>query len=188
MGYADLDAAKLDLGVALTEPEQARLAQLDAALSAEFDRRTGRRFGGEAVAPSSRTVQGRYSDLLILPVPIVSIASVSFADWTMEPSYRPALIGEDGAARGIELLTGGSYWAGPVEVSGVWADDAGEPVPADVRAAVTYLVVAFWQRRKESPEGFVGPEGLQAPRRFDPWKDSRVTGAVAAHKLRRVAV
>lgn len=204
MGYADLPTAKADLGI--TDASQdARLAALDDALTRQFDARIGAPsspwFGGSAAAETEVIAAPGVSTILVLPRgglrSLTSVVDASAATWngaawtggTTLASTLYRLIYRDGGGDSLAIeRVDGAYWSGRLLVTGIWADQIGVAVPADVKEALTYLVVSFFLRRKESPEGFVGPEGLTVPRRFDPWKDSRVYPVVDRYRLTPVVV
>lgn len=164
------------------------LADIERGLVTQFNHKIGRTFmpvGGDAPLPMSRVVFGDRSDILILSDGIVSVQGVE-ADGEVIPADEYSLImTTDTGSYG--LLSTRSHWFGPVTVTGIWADQPYEPVPADVRSVLTDLTIKAYRRRTASPTDQVGPDGMivSTP---DGWRDEAVKNAIADYGHTRILV
>jgi len=144
--YADEAEVMRLLGmVDPTAEQEARVAQLNEELSRVFDEKTGRTFGGGTVAPTTRECTGYPAQTLVLPWPAVSIAGIAeggtwdgmaFAGQTTlaAAEWRPWNVDTEGRIWAIRRENGA--WSREVRITGVWADNPGGDVPADVGVAV----------------------------------------------------
>jgi hypothetical protein len=197
VGYADLDAAKQELGLSANDPgdafDIARLAAFDAALSRRFDELTGRTWGDHD--PEERTFRAPgVSSLLVLDVPVTGPISVETdGTWngtawddgtTVAATYLRLTYG----GRAIERTDGG-YWTGDVRVTGTWDDEVNGAAPADVVAAVTEAVVAEHRRRtfnaRQTTQSF---DELDASPPPNPLSGPLWKAAVATHAAKRLVV
>jgi hypothetical protein len=197
MGYADLDAAKHELGLSDNEPgdafDIARLAVFDAAFTLRFDALTGRTWGTHAAEERTIRAPG-VSSLLILDVPVSGLSSVETGGtwngtaWddgtTVDASYLRLTYG----GRAIERTDGG-YWTGDVRVTGTWDDEVNGAAPADVVAAVTEAVVAEHRRRtfnaRQTAQSFDEIDASPPP---NPLSGPLWKAAVATHAAKRLVL
>jgi hypothetical protein len=173
-GYADLEEAKRQLKLSDTNPAHAAriadLADLDEAISRLFDRLTGATFDATPGA-TTRTYEGRPGfAVLVLDVPVKSVAAVEAGGtWDGAAWTGAEAVAADGwrywqvdkLGRALGLLRLGGVWPAPVRVTGTWADDLGEGVPAPVVSAVTDAVVKETRRRAAAPGGTLNIEELE---------------------------
>jgi hypothetical protein len=186
MGYADLRAAAFDLGLQIDDAsyalDVARLAQLDEDVALMIDQRTGRSFGGAAVA-QVRTVplppRPGFS-ILSLPYAVRSVTGVELVgdgaetldtdDWALVIPTE-----QSGDYHGIQRLNG--YWPASCygrtscEITAVWSDSPdGTQVPDLVVRAATFILCEEYRLRRASPSGEIGlSDGLVVSAR-NPWK------------------
>jgi len=179
-----------------TAEETARIAQLNEELSRVFDEKTDRTFGGGAVAPTTRGFSGCGGSVLVLPYPALSVTSVATGgDWdgsTMAgetvlgaADWRPWQQDADGRIWAIRRERG--VWESEVRVTGVWADNPGGSIPADVVALVTWLVAEHEMLDHTSPAGIEGPSGMELRPR-NPWSYERTKTLIAKYRLPRMVV
>ena len=175
MGYADLDEAARRLN--LTEAHAAELAQLavlDAALSAVFDAAAGRTFDGSAAAVERTVEAPGVSDLLVLPVPVLTVTGVVVggawdgATWigatTLDADGYRLRFGDAASGwRAIELA--GGVWGGAVRITGTWGDDPGEDAGAAVADLLTHAVTLEYRRRTGAPDQAINEllDGAETP-------------------------
>jgi len=172
-----------------------RLTKIQQAVSAALEQELGRTFGAGQAAGAKAVRAPGTSDLLVLPEPARSIASVVFGQiWTGSgwtggtaipaSAYRPWPVRADGLILGLTTADG-SWWAGTYVVTGTWegtdAVAAGD-VPADVHQAANLLIAEHYKREEAGPAGFSGPDGSTIPVR-DPWKDPLVRRVIARHRV-----
>lgn len=208
-GYADLDAVKYQLRVNDTDELDAqqieRIEQLDESLSRIFDAKVGRTWAAGATVTRTISVTG-IADVIVLKTPVRSVSAITAGgtwdgtEWT-EPDLieidRWILDGQDAKgnfhqirATGWAVWVGsswGTYWTGPVHITGIWADDPGGGVPADVRDALTWLVIHHFREEFASPAGQIGPDGMIVQTR-NPWVFERVSQAIKTHRVQKVPV
>lgn len=212
MGLADLAAVRTIANLPPVGEEaavDARLTALDAALTALFEAKAGRRWADGAPGSETRAVTVRigagHSGILPLPAPGVRslVAVTAGAAWDgaawsggeIVPDEAALPVWEhDGTFLGLRLGLAwpwgagawyGGSWTGTLLVEAVWADAPEWPVPADVREAVTFLVAEEYKQEVSSAESQIGPDGL-AVRTRNPWRYERVQGAIARHQRRQV--
>ena len=208
-GYADLDAVKYQLRVNDTDEldaqQIARIEQLDDSLSRVFDAKVGRTWGAGATVTRSFEAS-IVSNVIVLLTPVRSVSAITAGgtwDGTtwIEPDEieidRWILSGQDaqGNFHQIKAMAwavwpgslSGVNWTGPVHVTGVWADDPGGAVPADVRDALTWLVIHHFREEFASPAGQIGPDGMIVQTR-NPWTYERVAQAIKTHRVQKVPV
>ena len=191
MAYGDLTAIKQMLaatGTTWDTADTTRLERLNDAVSLLLEDKLGRRFGTGATTKAVVVESYGVSDLLVLPKPVRSVTSIVVGHtwngtiWTggttlTTNAYRLRYVDANGYAWAI-LRTSTDAWAGPVVVTGSWADDDDDfLVPADVQYAVNYLVAERFKIENAGPAGFSGPDGAVVPIR-DPWKDPMVKGVL----------
>lgn len=197
MGYADLTAAKAELGLTSNEPDDAAgialLATFDAALSLRFDDLTGRSWG--SYAAEARTIEAPgVSTLLLLDHPLTALTGVEEAGtwngtgWddgvTVEGAYLRMVYGGQAIER-----SDGAYWYGSVRVTGAWGDETNGDPPADVVAGVTEAVVAQYRSRtfnaRDTQRGFdeIDANPPAKPENGPLWK-----AAVATHAVKRLVL
>jgi hypothetical protein len=198
--YGDVDQVKKMLrpteASSFGADADARLTELRKVVSLALEEKTGRVFGGSAVA-TARTVDGppaAPSDVLLLPAPVRSVASVAFvgdAPQTL-PSTDYVLwnVGRTGDAHALLRIANG-WWpardgVNRIVVTGVWSDEApGGAVPDDVTYVANYLIAELFKAEQASPAGFTGPDGATVPIR-DPWKNELVKTVVGKYGARRI--
>lgn len=200
MGYADLAAAMIDLGLDEDNPVDAdkiaRLAQLDDEMSRALDLKLGRSFGEPATSAARVVPAPAWGDtVLILPTPIRSVTGIAITGAQAETVDLDDVRLHLGTLRGdyhaIERIRG-SWPAGDgrsaITVTGQWSDDApGGEVPPEITAAATWLVVEEWRLRQSSPAGEIGPDGLTIRAR-NPWKFELVRVAIERYAAARPVV
>lgn len=174
----------------------AHLICIENALADVFEHRCGRQFGVGTVAPITRRVLTTRGNVVVPPVSlrsIVSIAHIRQLDpLVSEPvgtaDWFPWGVGSDGGYVGI-WFTDSLRADAVLDITGWWSDQDVEDVPADVREAMTLLVIKTWRRYKASPAESVGPDFAAIPTP-DGWNDSLVKNAIAHHRVqhRRVGV
>lgn len=197
-GYADLAEAKrrLNLTVAHTA-EAAALADLDEAVARLFDDATGRTFDGAAGTVTHVIEAPGVSDLLLLPAPVRTVASVveggtwDGAAWddavTLDADdYRVVFGNTDDGWLALRRLSG-LFWAGPVRVTGTWEPDEGAGIPVLVEQACTAALVREYRRMAQAPGGGINLDELETPTPSgltDPlWKRAVATYRVGAFEL-----
>lgn len=214
--YADLVRVRRLLllnGADQAEDEDitAELTALNAALSATFEGKVGRRWLApteDPPEPETRVV-ALHPDYLrhvtpwayLVPLPgpgITSLTSVTagalwdgteYVGGDVAPASYVAPIWPDpiGVYLGLALSwQWGWAWTSPLLVTGTWAD-VPVTVPDDVVDAVTFLVVEEWKAEHASPTGQSGPDGQVVPTR-NPWKFERVRSAIDRYSLRERVV
>jgi hypothetical protein len=175
MGYADLTAARTELGLSSNEPDDtdanAMLATFDDALTLRFNDATGMTWG--TYAAETRTIEAiGVSNWLVLPAPLTTLTSVQVdGTWngtawvngtTVANSYLRLVAG------GNAIENSAGYWYGPVRVTGTWGDEVNGAPPADVVAALTEAVVAEYRRRtfnaRDTTASFGDLESVPPPR------------------------
>jgi hypothetical protein len=197
VGYADLTAAQAELGLSGNEPGDAdaiaMLATFDEALTLRFNDVTGMAWG--VYAAETRTIEAPcVSSLLILGDGLTTLTGVEqYGDWdgttwndglTVDASYLRLVYGGNAIER-----SDGSYWCGPVRVTGSWGDEVNGSAPADVVAALTEAVVAEYRRRtlnaRDTTQGFGELEASPPPRAENGplWK-----AAVLTHRVKALVV
>jgi hypothetical protein len=187
MGYADLSAAAFDVGLELNNPAHAaqvqRLAELDDDVALMIDQETGRSFGGVA-APTVRAVPlppRTYCDILSLPFAVRSVTSIAFVG-DQEETLSPgdwALIyptEQSGDYHAIQRIDGGWFPSAygsrtACNVTAIWSDTPdGQPVPALVVRAATFILKEEYVLRAANANAEVGvSDGLVVNPR-NPWK------------------
>lgn len=184
MGYCDLDSAMVQLGLSESDPDHnaliGRLAQVDDEVARMIDLKTGRSFGGTA-APLARQVAlppSPWNRTLVLPFSVRSVTGIVLAGpiaETLTSDMWALCMGTEltGDYHAIERIDGGSWpcrgYGQTCMVTGVWSDQSdGQPVPAEIVAAATFLVCDEWRLRESSPTGEIGADGLTIRPR-NPW-------------------
>lgn len=193
MRYADRPAVLAALSrsdlVPADAPEIARIEQIEAGIAALLDREMGRSFGGAATVVS-RTIAGHDSSLLLLPIPIRTVTTITMGGIAIPASsWAFWFIGVNGLAYGIRLLDG-SYWpsiGGTIVVTGEWSDAGGGTLPVEIREAATFLTIEEYRSEIAGPSGAIGPDGLIVRTR-NPWKFERVKKAIQAHRVRSMRI
>lgn len=196
-GYADLADVKSQLRISDVDEDDAidvaRLEKLNESLSQVFDSKVGRTWG--AGGPVTRTIEGGYLTI-VLPTPVVSVSEISTGGtwngftWAGEevwPVGSWMLSNRDSRGNFHQIKGASRLFYGPVRVTGVWADDPGGDVPADVRDALTWLVVHHYREETASPAGQIGPDGMIVQTR-NPWTFERVKEPIEKHRVRRAVV
>ena len=184
MSYGDAAATKSMLGISGIA-DDARLAALNAAWSAWFDQRTERTYGHTAeAAVEARPVSGRGGSVLLLPVPVLAVDSVTAGIDTVTDT-APWLENDDGEFWAITRTAG--EWPldatlASVIVTATWADRV-IGVPPEVVEAITTLMRYSFMADKAGPSGVVGPDGLEL-KLPDPTTDERVRLAVRNWRLK----
>jgi len=180
----DLSAVERNLRAmpasALNADATARLEDIQKAVTAYIEERTGRTFGTVG-APESVAVAApeRYSltlgshgasDLLILPKAIRAITSVvqnptwTGSGWTggytlAAASYRPALFTSVGDAMALQLVDAGA-WYGRFVITGTWEDtDDDATTPDDITYVANLLIADLFKYEQSSTASQAGPEG-----------------------------
>ncbi len=194
MAYGDVAAIKQMLvksGTTWDAADDARLNRLNDAVSLLLEDKIGRAFG---TGPKLETViveAPGVSDILVLPKPIRSVSAITIAPtWSgtaftggevvLTTAYRLRYVDVDGLAWAVQALNG-TYWSGPVLVTGYWADsDDDFLVPADIQYAANYLVAELFKAENAGPAGFSGPDGNVVPVR-NPWKAEMVKAVIAKY-------
>lgn len=191
MRYADQDAVIAHLRI---KPEDTaaieRAVEVENGLAETFDGMTGRSFG-EAPVAQTRTFDGCRNSVLVIPSGIRSVERIEIAGtwdgtaWQdgdeIDPkSYRVLMQDRDGVAYGIAGVD--RYWDGPVRVTGIFADQDTEAVPADVVEALTMATVKEYRRLTSSPQEMVGPDGMTIPTPSG-LDDPQFKAAVARYRL-----
>ena len=198
MGYSDLDAAMVQLGLSESNPDDnariGRLAQVDDEVSRLIDLKTGRSFGGTAT-PAARQVAlppTPWNRVLTLGRAIRSVSAIALTGpvtETLAPSDWMLCMGteETGDWHAIERIDGGVWpargWGQVCTVTGLWSDQAdGQPVPPEIVAAATFLACDEYRLRESSPTGEIGADGL-AIRPRNPWNFQVVKLAVDTYAV-----
>lgn len=180
--------------------EDARLAEIQTAVSAALEHKLRRTFGATA-ADTTHVVWAGPWNVLLLPVPARSITSVtwnvtpaggSYSDGQVYPSdswtYDPR-DSRTGEIFGLRLLNGDWGWldrhgrpAVPVQIVGDFVDtDDDATVPSEITYAVNYLIAETFKNQNAGPGGTIGPDGnVIAPR--NPWTDPLVVAALEKHQ------
>lgn len=169
----------------------ARLTELQKVVSLLIEEKTGRIFGGAAVAVA-RTVDGPVAesdDVLLLPSPVRSVSAVAITGNSPATltAYDPAtklgdyllwMPGRQGDYHALRRVQNG-WWPARngidrVNVTAVWSDtESGGAVPADVTYVANYLIAELFKAEQASPAGFTGPDGATVPIR-NPWTQETV--------------
>lgn len=157
----------------------ARLADIQAAVTAFIEERTGRVFGEvgaeESVAvraATSGSITGIVgaSALLILPKAVRSITSVVVnPEWTgsgwgggtavAASAYRPTMFTSNGDAMALERVSG-EFWLGRYVITGTFEDtDDDANVPADITYVANLLIGEMFKYEQSSAAGIAGPDG-----------------------------
>ena len=197
-GYADLDAVYADLSLSVNEATDsdavAKVTVLNDALSLRFNAITHRAWG-DYVA-EERTIEAPdygVSNLLVLSVAATSKPTVETdgiwngTTWddgiTVDPTYLRLVMGGHGLER-----TDGVYWAGPIRLTGGWADEIDTDPPADVVAALTEAVVMEYRRQtynaRDTQRSFDEIEAAPPPR----YENGPLWKAAVATQTRRALV
>lgn len=198
VGYADLDAATVQLGLSATDPDHnaliGRLAQVDDEVSRLIDLKTGRSFGGNAgsLARQVPPPPSPWNRILSLPFAVRSVTAIELAGpvvETLAPGDWALCIGTEltGDYHGIERIDGGVWpvagYGQIVTVTGLWSDQAdGQPVPPEIVAAATFLACDEWRLRESSPSGEIGADGLTIRPR-NPWNYQIVKLAIDRYRV-----
>ncbi len=174
--YGDLDEVRAVLrakpGDVFNADQEARLAQLQLAVTAHIEQETGRRFG---VAPAAVAVlvEGTAHQRLLLPEPVSSVSAVvrdpgwDGAAWTggwalTTADWRLALPAGTGEWLALEAVTGWS-WPGSYLVTAVWGSADVATVPDDIAYLANHLIAERWKVETASPAGMVGENGFVVP-------------------------
>ena len=161
----------------------ARLADIQVAVTAFIEERTGRVFG-EVGAPESVAVSAptypHYpgivgaSPYLILPKAIRTIASVvagpewSGSGWTggaavAATEYRPALFTRLGDAMALERIDG-LAWSGRFVITGTFEDaDDDATVPDEITYVANLLIAELFKYEQSTAAAKAGPDGQTLP-------------------------
>jgi hypothetical protein len=202
--YGDIEAVKRMLrptdDSVFGDDEDARLEEIQQAVSSAIERKLRRSFGVPAV-DTTKLVWGGPFDTLILPVPARSITSVTWnpiiaggvaTGGQVFTSDRYAYDPQDsrtGEIMGLRLLSGLWGWRGPhgrpavpVQIIGDFVDsDDDATVPDEITYAVNYLIAETFKNQNAGPGGGIGPDGnVIYPR--NPWKDTLVVTALEKHQ------
>lgn len=210
--YGDVEFVKSifrpDEGVVYGADVDARLTEIQKAVAAMIDEKTGVRFG-IAPAASARILFAGSGSVLLLPVPVLAVSTVetggsysaggavdfatlAAASWVLDPVDR------DGLGLGIRLLTG-SWWgyrsiiapygsATPVRVTATWIDAGySATVPDEITYIANFLMTELLKNQAASPAGFTGPDGAVVPIR-NPWNDPMVKTIIEKYRVEKVLV
>jgi hypothetical protein len=176
VGYADLAAARTELGLSSNEPGDADaialLESIDEALTLRFNNITGKAWGVYAAETRTKTEPG-VSSLLVLDDPLTTLTSVEEGgEWngtawtngtTVATTYLRLIYGGHAIER-----RDGAYWYGPTRITGTWGDEVNGSPPADVVAGLTEGSVAEYRRRifnaRDTTQGFDALEATPPPR------------------------
>lgn len=198
MGYCDLDAAMVQLGLSESDTDHnaliGRLAQVDDEVARMIDLKTGRSFGGSAasVARQVPLPPSPWNRVLSLPFPVRSVTAIALSgpvaetltsgDWAL--CMGTELTGDYHA---IERIDGGSWpcrgYGQVCTVTGTWSDQPdGQPVPPEIVAAATRLVIGEWRMAEATPTGDYTADGIgfRAP---DAWSDTVVKLAIDRYSV-----
>jgi hypothetical protein len=161
----------------------ARLVDIQAAVTAFIEERTGRVFGevgaSEAVAVQAPTVaafpySAGASSLLILPKAVRTITSVvvdpewSGSGWTdgtavAATEYRPAMFTNNGDAMALERIDG-TAWLGRYVITGTFEDaDDDATVPDEITYVANLLIGEMFKYEQSSAAAKAGPDGQTLP-------------------------
>lgn len=202
-GYANLTEVYRQLGLdpASVDPievaKRTHVQSLDDTLATAFEGKVDRSWRG-SITPTERAIKAYCSDLLVLPVPVVSVTQVvtggvwngtTFAGGSVRPAseyYLPIeYTNNEGQAYAIQSTV--APWDGVVLVTAVWADaDLIANVPDDVVQAMTELVIGTYHREtynaRDTQQGFDEVDPLPAP---NPWNLPSVKAAIEryTHKV-----
>jgi hypothetical protein len=174
----------------------ARVTALENGLADAFDAKVGRSFGVAPVAAERTITAPGVSTLLVVLGGIRSVTGITTGGtWDGAMWLTPEILDaddyalwatdRDGISYGIESFIGA--WVGPVHVTGIWADQSTESVPADIREAMTFLTVRQYRRLTASPTDLVGPDGMTVPTPHA-WDDPLVKTAIERHRLVEVVI
>lgn len=193
--YGDLATAKAFLraqSTSVLDPDaDIRLADIQIAVSAALEAKTGRTFGDGPSADETVLIWAAASDVLLLPKPARSITSVTVGGTVEGGTFSGGqlldasqwvhwFVDGDGL---IHAMRRGAGWWGAVQVVADFVDnDDDAEVPADVTAAATFLIAETYKVREASPAGFVGPDGATVPIR-NPWNDPTVQAVIRTYAV-----
>jgi hypothetical protein len=197
MRYASQPDVLAHLKISATSTDAiTRVTSLENGLADAFDAKVGRSFGVAPVAEARTLAAPGVSPVLVIPGGIRSITGITTGGtWDGAVWLNPEILDaddyalwatdRDGISYGIESFIGA--WVGPVHVTGIWADQSTNGVPADIREAMTFLTVRQYRRLTASPTDLVGPDGLTVPTPHA-WDDPLVKAAIERHRLVEVVL
>lgn len=167
------------------------LVRIENALADAFDHKVGRTWG-YAAQPTTRVFAvGREARTVVFSTPARHISGVAFggtfdgaayAGETAEPAWNDEF-NANGLIYGVSRLYG--VWPPQVRVTAVWASDAEETVPDDVRHALTMLTAKQYRKETSTPADMIGPDGMFVPTP-DAWNDGMVKAVVEKHAIVKV--
>lgn len=183
----DLDAVERNLravpGSSLNVDALARLVDIQPAVTAYIEAKTGRSFGDGSAedsiavsAPRRNDIVGTFgaSSILVLPQAVRAISRVAVnPEWTgtgwtggvtVEPSaYRPTFLTRSGDAMALESVSG-EPWLGRYMITGIFENTDGDTeIPEDIQYVANLLIGEQFKYEQTSTAAVAGPEGQTLP-------------------------
>jgi hypothetical protein len=194
--YGSIEAIKRILqtnpngGGEFSADEVLRMVELQKAVSAGIEGRTGVVFGEDPAPAETIEVDGEGGSTLFLPKGIRTVTSITEGpDWSGSAWINGSLLAS-GTYRLNAKVSNGAYrqlirtdgrWFGRYVIVGVWEDQAPD-VPDDITYAANFVSAEIFKAQSASPHGLMGPEGALVPIR-DPWKASEVQEALCRWQI-----
>jgi hypothetical protein len=190
--YGSIPAIKAMLGLSEYD-EDNRLDDLNAVVSRQMEDKAGLAAGatyGTAGEDVSRTfIPATWTDTLSLGIPLSTVTTVTEDGVELERGVDYELVYQQGPFYGGIYRMGDPFgwaavnrdpvpglgWWGTIVVTGIWADQAGEPIDPIIVEAANVLVAGYW-RKDQTADGDVGGSSSEGETfvQGDPWKDPRV--------------
>lgn len=193
VGYSDLAQTERYLGQAGAGAAAGRseaLALIAREVRERIDRELGVTWSGEEPVSGQRIAWGKGFETLALPLPAISVASIS-------PVRGFEVAARDQATGYIRTLritgndpdgTPRGDWGGtPYTITGVWADRPGGNPPEAIVGFASAVTGELWRRRNAPAAIYLNPDGV-AVGTPDPWANqgwSDVVKVWAIHPLGR---
>jgi hypothetical protein len=179
-----------DGGGSFSTDEEDRITELQAAVSALIESKTGMVFGTNPATSETIEVEGERSSTLFLPKGIRTVTSITEGpDWSGSAWVNGSLMASDtyrlnakvnnGAYRQLIRLNG--WWGGRYVIVGVWEDQV-PSVPDEITYVANFVSAEIFKGQSASPHGLMGPEGAMVPIR-DPWKATEVKDALCRWQI-----